>query len=96
MSSDTAWAVPDLTKALAILSEIAFRRSAWEPFILGTGEKSHFSSSQKSYTLITTFSNVLPYHRKKTNRMVVDSWSNGLVVKTLDSQSKGPVLKSTG
>ena len=59
ISSATAWAVPDLIKALAILSEIAFKRSAWEPYILGTGEKSHFSSSQKSYTLITSFSKVL-------------------------------------
>ena len=59
MSSATAWAVPDLIKALAALSEIAFKRSSWEPYILETGEKSHFSSSQKSYTLIRSFSKVL-------------------------------------
>ena len=59
MSTATAWAVPDLIKSLVILSEIAFKRSAWEPYILGTGEKSHFSSSQKSYTWITSFSKVL-------------------------------------
>ena len=52
MSSATAWAVPDLIKALAILSAIVFKRSAWEAYTLGTGEKSHFSSSQKSYILI--------------------------------------------
>ena len=25
-----------------------------------------------------------------------DSWSNGIVVKALDSQSRGPVIKTTG
>ena len=59
MSSATAWAVPDLIKSLVILSEIAFKRSAWEPHILGTGEKSHFCRSQKSYTWITSYSKVL-------------------------------------
>ena len=59
MSSATAWAVPDPIKALAILSEIAVKRSAWVPYILGTVEKLHFSNSQKSYTLIASFSKVL-------------------------------------
>ena len=69
MSSATAWAVPELIKALAILSEKAFKRSAWEPYILGTGEKSHFLSSQKSYTLITSISKVLlTTERKRTGR----------------------------
>ena len=71
ISSATAWAVPDLIKSLAILSEIAFKRSAWEPYILGTGEKSHFSSSQESYlyTLITSFPKVLlTTERKLTGR----------------------------
>ena len=36
------------------------------------------------------------YHRKKTNRVVVHSWSNDLVGKTLDSESRGYVFKSTG
>ena len=63
------WAIPDLIKALAILSEIAFKIYAWEPYILGTGEKSHFSSSQKSYILITSFSKVvLTTERKLTGR----------------------------
>ena len=59
MSSARAWAVLDLIKALAILLEIAFKRSAWEPYIIGTGKKSYFSSSQKSYTLIASFPKVL-------------------------------------
>ena len=59
MSNATAWAVQHLIKALAILSEIAFKRSVWETYILGIAEKSHFSSSQKSYTLSTSFSKVL-------------------------------------
>ena len=33
--------VPDLITALAILSEIALKRSLWEKYLLGTGEKSH-------------------------------------------------------
>ena len=95
-SSATAWG-PKKIPSNSIRD--SFQRSAWEPYILGTGEKSHFSSSQESYiyTLITSFPKVLLiYHRKKTNRAVVHSWSNDVVVKMLDSQSRGPMFKSTG
>ena len=42
------------------------------------------------------FSKGFTYHRKKTNRAVVHSGSNGVVVKMLDSQFRGPMFKSIG
>ena len=69
MSSATAWAVPELIKALAILSEIAIKRSACERHILEIGKKSHFWSSLKVYILITSFSKVfLTTERKLTGQ----------------------------
>ena len=72
--------VPDLITALAILSEKGFKRSPREKYILGTGEKSHFSSSQKPYTLITSFSKVsLTTERKLAGRQSIHEaifWEN--------------------
>ena len=59
-------------------------------------KKITFFKNSKILYINYKFFKDFPYHRKKTNRAVVHSWSNGLVVKTLDSQSRGPVLKSTG
>ena len=43
--------------------------------------------------LALTLADATAPFQKKTNR---EGWSNDLVVKALDSQSRGPVFKTTG
>ena len=48
--------------------------------------------------IITCFSEWKIFHKDKINHVHVYNaclWSNGLVVKALDSQSRGPVFKTT-